>query len=214
MKNLPALLKKKTAIKKKEKATVPATPKRDLVATADTMMQLSGKIESRIVPGHCAKHDKPFTIFYERRSRHHKFQIIKICADMEDTGVTDGILGKLTAKRQSDKTSFNAEDFDSSGKYCPHCGYNDIFVQCNGCKQTVCGSRIRKLENGDQLFACSDSCGKTGKLSPCDHMHGSKNTPKDLSPAVNNSQRLKQTRKSSQLKLGRTKSKVKRLEKK
>ncbi len=67
-------------------------------------------------------------------------------------------------------TSYNAEEFDFSGWYCPHCGYAKdkanawpTFIHCNKCGELVCGVRTSKVSES-HLFACCDDCGNSGLL--------------------------------------------------
>lgn len=157
----------------------PATGKMDNSDVAATMLRLSGRTETRIIPAHCAKYDKPFTILYERQSPHHKFQIVKISRPEVKAGKLSVLENFAIAKMQKKAMTYKAKDFDHSGIYCPHCNCNDTFVQCTGCNHTVCGVRIRILDNGDRLFACADSCGSTGKLEACDYINGMNDTSKN-----------------------------------
>lgn len=177
MKNLPVTIKfNHGKIRPPQSANVPtvqAMSQMDFKATSEAMMRLSGKAETRTITANCTRHDKPFVIVFERKSSNHRFQIAEIAIIEAETGFS-GFLDKLFApKTKNEPVKYDINDFDYSGQYCPHCGYSKTYVQCSGCKQHVCGSRINTLPNGGQLFACSDSCGNTGKLQPCNYIYSS-----------------------------------------
>lgn len=178
MKNLPAILKinalKAAAGKKAKNHTSVEKSRIDFKATSEALLRLSGKSETRTIPAHCVIHDRPFSILYERQSINHRFQIVGIIIPDEQASKISVFKNFLKPQKQAEAITYKANDFDHSGKYCPHCGFKENFVQCTWCKQMVCGSRVRTLATGEQLFACSDSCGCTGKLSPCDYVKGIK----------------------------------------
>lgn len=175
MKNIPTINIKAALDNKAVKNNSPQN--KDIASVAETMMRLSGKVETCVIPACCAKHDKQYSFIFERQSPDHKFQLAKINIPDTQASKSKALVNILKPQRQNKISSFNANDFDNSGKYCPYCGYNEGFVQCSGCKQNICGARVRTLDNGDRLFACSDSCGSTGKLEPCDYIHGTKKNP-------------------------------------
>jgi len=75
-----------------------------------------------------------------------------------------------TGSRGPSIKRFPAEEFDTSGWYCPWCGHGRdagvrlLYVQCFQCRQLVCGSRVREIADGVATFACHPACGCSGPL--------------------------------------------------
>ena len=84
--------------------------------------------------------------------------------------ISNGKINKGELSQFDLTTSYNAEDFDISGWFCPHCGHAkgdhdvpDLFIQCGECGQLVCGGRVTTIDD-TRLFACHDKCGRTSAI--------------------------------------------------
>lgn len=169
MSKLPVSL-KGTSIRLKDKA---ATRKVEFNRKIAALRKTTGKIDVRVIPYRCAVHGKQFFITLERASPAHKYRIVKI--KKEQAKPTSGASGlrSLFGQKKPPAKSYNADEFDFSGRTCPWCQSSGASVHCSSCGETVCGGRIKSLPSGKETFACHDGCGATGTLVPCDYVHGS-----------------------------------------
>lgn len=66
--------------------------------------------------------------------------------------------------------SFDINEFDFTGWYCPCCGYakdtpvRHRFIRCGRCHEYMCGARVKQLPDGKFYFRCHDRCGHSGVL--------------------------------------------------
>ena len=131
----------------------------------------------------CGKTGESFFTRFRRYSRNHKFQVTEVYRLTSGPGGAKA--AEQSAKSQfgsgdqvalppstmtGSESTFSGSDFDFAGWYCAHCGHEgkgDVpsFVQCNRCHEYVCGSRARRVGQGDVIFACHDRCGGTGPVT-------------------------------------------------
>jgi hypothetical protein len=131
--------------------------------------QATGKAEARMIPCRCAVTGTPFAILFERMSPAHRFQIARIERSEAAGNESKANGGAFSRKPQQ---SYDAGEFDWTGRVCPHCGSRAGLVYCNGCGETVCAGRVRPLPDGSKAFACHDGCGATGTTGPASHVRG------------------------------------------
>jgi hypothetical protein len=129
----------------------------------------TGKNEIRLIPCRCAVTGRPFTLQFERVSPAHRFQIARIEAGTEGGG--ERRLARSPFARAPERHCYEVADFDWAGCVCPHCRASGT-INCESCRETVCGGRRRTLPTGGRAFACHDDCGATGEIGPATQIQG------------------------------------------
>jgi hypothetical protein len=152
-------------------APTPAETRQEAFANAiATFRQATGKPEARVIPCRCAVSGEPFAIVFERMSPAHRFQIARI--EQTEAAGNERKTNGGTSSRTPQQQSYDAGEFDWTGRVCPHCGNRSGLVYCNGCGETVCAGRVWPLPDGGKAFACHDGCGATGTTGPATHVRG------------------------------------------
>lgn len=110
---------------------------------------------------HCAKTGSEFSAKFSRKSQGERFRIREIRTIKDNPS---------SPRSEPDNApvshTFNANDFDFTGWYCPYCQYNSgpQFVKCNRCQRLICGAQIITNQDGTQTFRCAPDCGGGGPL--------------------------------------------------
>lgn len=125
----------------------------------------------------CAKTGRLFFVFLARYSPSHAFQIVSVSKKTSTLG--RGYKKQSLKDSSQTEVSFDAEHFDTTGWFCPHCGHSYTFVKCTECHELVCGGRIRQLQDGTLSFACHDRCGHTGEIEG--HIKSFKGSQEEMS---------------------------------
>lgn len=121
--------------------------------------------ESRLLLFRCAVTGERFSVLFRRYSPLHKFQIVTISPQTQSGEKYE----TPTPDNFNSTQSFEVEEFDLSGWYCPHCqhakhgSFDFLFIHCHSCGEYVCGARGRKI-GAKAMFACHDGCGNTGPI--------------------------------------------------
>ena len=143
----------------------------------------------------CSKTGKPFKAIFARENPNHKFRITQITGSVSGQTSTASI--NTTVSKSASKTQMvEINEFDFSGFYCPHCGYNKSrhFVQCGACKEYVCGGRIIELSDTVATFQCTDSCGNSGIIQSTLSSINAKSSEQKNLPGSNHNQLGNKTR--------------------
>jgi len=111
----------------------------------------------------CAETGNRFSVSFTRHSPSHRFQIASVVKESTKSSVA--FQKQLLKHQNRSEQSFDASEFDWTGWFCPHCGQKETFIHCDKCGELVCGRRVRKLQDGTEVFACCDGCGETGEIS-------------------------------------------------
>lgn len=141
--------------------------KRSHADTMQVMRQALGKSERRVLPYRCAVTGRRFYAVFERAPDAETFTVSAV--EKEGGAQERDLAGAAAADARKE---YRVEDFDMSGRACPWCGHMEFSINCNKCREAVCGGRTWRTESGQLAFRCHDECRNTGVLVDARHVYG------------------------------------------
>jgi len=118
----------------------------------------------------CVKSGEKFIAMLIRHSNKHKYTIQSMMKTDQSNASVESAVHAATLNSVK-TTDVDHNDVTWSGWYCPCCEHRRTpeigieFIHCGRCGNFVCGGRCHKLEDGSEMFACSNACGNSGKIT-------------------------------------------------
>lgn len=118
----------------------------------------------------CAKTGEKFIAVLIRHSEKHKYTIQSMMKTDQSNASIESAVHAATLNTVK-ATDVDPSDVTWSGWYCPCCNhrrnpeFDNDYVRCGTCGQMVCGGRGHTLEDGSEMFVCTNACGNSGKIS-------------------------------------------------
>lgn len=118
----------------------------------------------------CAKTGEKFIAMLIRHSVNHKYTIQSMMKTDQSAASVESAVYAATLNSVK-TTDVDHNDVTWSGWYCPCCDHRRTpesdtdFIHCGKCREFICGGRCHTLDDESTMFACTNACGNSGKIT-------------------------------------------------
>lgn len=137
----------------------------DFENTMRSLQAASGRFKYRVIPVHCARHDKPYVVIFKKGMSDPVYTIEEIVGQSATNIHRPYIQQGSDESCKTERVEFDPSELDCEGLYCPMCNDTQGLVICRACDGVYCGGSVERLQNNSEYYRCVPRCGSRGKLS-------------------------------------------------